>query len=460
MWKSPLYIYKMMDKLDPADDSEILVDVTWSAKPTHATMAPSLEKALRVTFDYLDKSKLKILDFGAGKLRHTIPLLEIGHFVDACDYRSLYEKPSQEIKKNLEKARKYKKYFSQLIYPADFAKIAVQYDLIMMVNVLNVMPEPLERYFVLQKCNQHLSNGGYLLWFCQYGDAEQLNSTEDFRITDGGCTTKKGRKTFYKDYNSRKAVLRMMGVMGFEYVSLKIDAGKNHALLFKRTQKPSMDVDLAIRTGRHVLARKVYDGKAEIEIAVADVLDGNNYLGYGGALKATLDSICPGKMMAYKYEDLVAPIIEYVFQKEFIRATIKKQYEILNGKQRIDIKAEYKDSSTLKTALVDNIGLMSSWIPIECKNYSGPLGNPEYAQIVLRCHKRHRHFRMVFCRDVKDRKGVNEACYHIYSHHEYLVVVFDDSDLKELLQMADDERFEDIKNKIIRRAQAVLDLSN
>lgn len=460
MWKSPLYIFKVATGLDPADDLEILVDVTWSAKPTRSQMAPALKKSLRATLEHLGNRKLKILDFGAGKLRHTIPLLELGHSVDAVDYRSLYEEPSPEIKKNLKIVQGFKNKFSQLIYPADFTKSIDQYDLILLVNVLNIMPEPLERYFVLHNCNQRLSKGGYLLWFCQYGDADQLKSTKDLRITDGGCTSGKGRKTFYKDYNSQEIILRMMSVMGFKHVPLKVNAGKNHALLFKRIQEPSIDVGLVIRTGRKVLKRRVHIGKLESETVVADVLDGDNYLGYGGALAVALDSIGPGKKMAYRYENIVSPIIEYIFQKEFKRATIENQYEILNGKQRIDIKTDYRESSPLKTALLENTGLRSSWIPIECKNYSRPIGNPEYAQMVMRCNKQHRHLGMIFCRDVKKRKKVNEACYYIYSQHEYLIAVFDDSDLKVLLQMADDERFEDIRNAIIRRVQEVLDLSN
>jgi hypothetical protein len=460
VWKSPLYIFKITAGLDTTDDLEILVDVTWSSKPTRAQMSPALEKSLRATIKHLGKQKLKILDFGAGKLRHTIPLLEKGHSVDAVDYRSLYEKPSHEIKKNLEKVSGFKNKFSQLIYPADFAKSTDQYELILMANVLNIMPEPLERYFVLQKCNQYLSNGGHLLWFCQHGDVDQLNSIKNLKITDGGCTSKKGRKTFYKDYRSRELILRMMGVMGFKHVPLKVDVGKNHALLFQRVQKPCMDVDLVIRTGRKVLGRKVHIGELKSEIAVADVLDGENCIGYGGALTVSLNHISSGKKMAYRYENIMVPIIEYIFQKEFIRATIQSQYEILKGKQRIDIKTEYRESSTLRTTLVNNMRLNSSWIPIECKNYSKPLGNPEYAQIVMRCDKRHRHFGMVFCRDVKNRRKVNEACHYIYSQHEYLIAVFDDSDLMKLLQMADDGNFGHIKNAIVKRVQEVLDLSN
>ena len=80
------------------------------------------------------------------------------------------------------------------------------------------MPEPLERYFVLHKCNEHsLERWTHLLWFCQYGDAFQWMATSDYRITDGGCTSKKGRKTFYKEAdNDRKSIIQLMNTMGFE----------------------------------------------------------------------------------------------------------------------------------------------------------------------------------------------------------------------------------------------------
>jgi hypothetical protein len=91
IWRTPLYIFRKKDKLK---DREILVDVTWSSKPTRPEMAPALETALRKCFDHLGKQSLEILDFGAGNLRHTVPLLELGHYVTAADYQDLFDNPS------------------------------------------------------------------------------------------------------------------------------------------------------------------------------------------------------------------------------------------------------------------------------------------------------------------------------------------------------------------------------
>jgi hypothetical protein len=458
IWRSPLYIFKAKQGLDASDDVEILVDVTWSSKPTRPKMAPALQKTLRATFDHLGGSKLKILDFGAGKLRHTLPLLEKGHTVDAVDFRSLYLKPTPEIKKNLQRAQQFGGRFTQVVYPSDFAKQKKHYDLILLINVLNVMPEPLERYFVLHKCNENLSKGGHLLWFCQHGDELQLKATSGLQITDGGCTSRKGRKTFYKDYNSRELIVRMMNTMGFEHVPLNVEVGKNHALLFQRTGPPAIDVSRVIQTSRRVIGRRVFRGEIESEYAVADVLDGTSFVGHGACLAVALKQIAGGRAKAHRYEDLVEPILEYIFQEDFKRATIEKQYTIYQGRQRIDIKADWRDASELRIAVVQNMGLKSSFVPIECKNYNKPLGNEEYAQLVVRCHHDHRHFGILLCRNVGDRKRVTRQCHEVFTAHNYLIIVFDDEDLIESLHLADDAGFEGIRNKVLARIAEVRDL--
>lgn len=458
LWRSPLYIFKASHGLNKTDDIEILVDVTWSSKPTRPQMSPALEVVLHQTFNYLDGSSLKILDFGAGKLRHTVPLLEKGYTVDAVDYQSLYIKPSPEIRKNLARAKQFGDRFKQVIFPAEFAKRRIDYDLILLINVLNIMPEPLERYFVLHKCNENLSNGGHLLWYSQFGDAFQLEATSELRITDGGCTSKKGRKTFYKDYNDRKSIIQLMSTMGFEEADVKFREDKYHAILFKRVRPPIIDVTRVIHTKRLVIGRRVFRGDIESENVVADVLDGTSFVGYGASLAVTLKQITPGREEAIKFEGVIRPIIEYLFYEDFTKAGFDPQHKIGEGRQRIDLKAEWCGNSDLRTAIVQNMGLKSSFIPIECKNYSQELGNDEYGQIVLRCDQRYRQVGMIFCRKVEDRKDVMRHCHEILTAHNYLITVFDDDDVVSMLELADQGDFEAIHGRISKRIEEVRDL--
>src|SRR5206468_7787693 len=84
IWSSPFYIYRKIEGYD--SEREILVDVTWSSKPTRPEIAPALAQSFRTVFEYMGSKKYSILDFGAGKLRHSVFLLEKGHSVTAIDH--------------------------------------------------------------------------------------------------------------------------------------------------------------------------------------------------------------------------------------------------------------------------------------------------------------------------------------------------------------------------------------
>src|ERR1700752_52288 len=460
IWSTPLYIFKKKAGLK---DREILVDVTWSSKPTRPEMAPALQTALRKTFDYLGKPSLKILDFGAGKLRHTAPLLTLGHHVTAVDYRDLYYRPSDQVQANLLAAQAYGKQFGQLLYPTDFVAFAgQQFELVLLINVLNIMPDPLERLFVIEHCNKKLKEkNGYLLFFCQHGDTFQIAAASD-KVTDGGCTEGKGRRTFYRDYNDKDEIIRLMKVMGFQLDdSVKIDAGKNHALLFKKIGPGILLPEPIIAKTRKILERKVYLGETDSEVAIANVMDAESYVGFGAALGATLKDVGRGKADAYAFENIITVIVEYVFRNHFTSSSIRQQFEIHERHKRIDIKAEWKTNSSLKTILTDS-SLKSSFVPIECKNYSTRIGNVEFAQMVDRCDQRHRHFGMILCRDLGDkkaRKQIRKECNTRYNSHNYLIIVLDDSDLQQLLLYADQSSDDDIVNYLAHKITEVRDLA-
>jgi len=53
----------------------------------------------------------EIMDFGAGKLRHTVILLEAGHKVTAVEYPEIFLHPTDTIKSFVERAEKNKTHF-------------------------------------------------------------------------------------------------------------------------------------------------------------------------------------------------------------------------------------------------------------------------------------------------------------------------------------------------------------
>lgn len=435
-WQSPLFLYRKTEGFD--ETQETLVDVTWAAKPIQSEPASLVLGVFREVFQHLAVDKHRILDFGAGKLRYTVFLLEQGHRVTAVDYPEPFERPTPEIETALKKAQGNKKRFDRVLYPSQLLPLNKSFDLALLINVINIVPDPLERLFVLDQCNRKLDAGGHLIWFGYYGDLTQLEAASD-KTTDGGCTRQKGRKTFYKNLPKREAV-RLGHLMGFEVVEgVRFEVDKNVACLFRKAREPLIDVRSLQKARTDLIGRKVFFGAAPSEHVVADVLDSRGHHRIGDFLAHTLAATQPGKADAYRYEELIHRVVEYVFRNNFKSSLIQDQYEISKGRQRIDIKANWSTSSPLKTIVVDEYGLKTSFVPIECKNYSGILGNKEFGQMVDRCDKRWRHFGMILCRKMKDKNKVLDQCNDRLSRHGYLITPFDDNDVKALLRLADRE---------------------
>lgn len=435
-WASPLFLYRKPESFD--DSREVLVDVTWAAKPIQSEPASLVLGVFREVFEHLGAGERHILDFGAGKLRYSLFLLGLGHHVTAVDYPEPFERPTPEIESAVERAKMYSQQFDRVFYPTELLALDRSFDLALLISVINIVPDPLERLFILDQCNRKLEPDGYLIWFGYYGDVSQLKATSD-RITDGGCTSQKGRKTFYKNLPKKEAV-RLGRLMGFKVVeSLHFDVDKNVAYLFRRVKKPLVDVRALQQARKDLLGRKVFFGESSSERVIADILDFKGHHRLGDFLAHSLDLTLPGKTDAYRYEELIHHVVEYVFQNHFKSATIEDQYKIAEGRQIIDIKANWSANSSLKTILVDEYRFATSFVPIECKNYSGMLGNKEFGQMVDRCDHRWRHFGIILCRKMKKRQKVLDQCADRLARHKYLIIVFDDADVKQLLRLADRE---------------------
>ena len=433
IWDSPLTIYQIADSL--RKNKEIILDVTWSALPTRSDPAPALIKTLRRIIEYMGGSKYRILDCGAGKLRHTVLLLEGGHSVTAVEYEQLFINPSASIQGFIDQANKFGKRFGQITYPAQLISTNKKFDLVTLINVVSIIPDPLERLFVLYQCNKKLENNKYLLWFAQYGDADQREFA-NLSLTDGGCLSGKSRSTFYTEFDST-AVDFMMGINGFKRVNISLDSGKNQAWLYQKTGKPLIDIQQLTAEIRNIIERKVIVGKTNNETAIADVLYEDKHPKMGQILKKSLNNIAPGRSMPYYYENVMKHIIAYIFYKDCISTEVQSQYETQRGRQRVDIKTRWKTNSEIEKIL-SSYNLKSSYVPIECKNYRIPIGNSEYAQLVLRCDRNHRHFGIIFCRNISEEQDIIASLNGIYNQHGYVIVVLDDNDVQVLLDLVDE----------------------
>src|SRR5271156_6352756 len=156
MWNSCFY------KLKDARGKDVVIEVTSSVQP-----GIPHNNAINEFISQLTEKKLtKVVDFGAGALRHSFPLLRSGFQVCAVEFEEQFKRP--ECARALNRAQKDSN-FSSLIWPGQFERDRRRFDAALLCYVLQTMPVPKERKNVLRFLKKKLSDDGYLLWMSRYG---------------------------------------------------------------------------------------------------------------------------------------------------------------------------------------------------------------------------------------------------------------------------------------------------
>lgn len=180
LWEKPIY------KLKDSRNREITIDVTRSVS---AGLKPAGVVTSTLIPFFLEKGVSRVLDFGAGALRHTIPLLDKGFEVCAVEFDEVFKKPVPSTKLAL--ARSYHN-FTKLVFPKEFISDNRKFDGIILSYVLQVMPKPNERKLLLKYLAQKMRPDSYLFYSSRYNEITLEDN--NFRVNDG----------FYRGNNSKK----------------------------------------------------------------------------------------------------------------------------------------------------------------------------------------------------------------------------------------------------------------
>jgi hypothetical protein len=205
IWSHPIYeflIKKGSDEEGKQRFERVLIDVTDSV-PNFEDPGVGLGSVLDEVLKSIPKRSI-ILDFGAGKLRNTIYLLEKGYEVCSVEFEKT--QLTKQGKKMYAKAKKFGKQFNKLVFPHEFFNWTSKFNLILLINVCNIMPVPAERLLVLHYCRNKLKDDGFILWYSQHRDSEYIpRMTPEAAIGDGFYMKPKNRyQTFYRDYYSQE----------------------------------------------------------------------------------------------------------------------------------------------------------------------------------------------------------------------------------------------------------------
>ncbi len=170
LWLKPFY------ELTAKSGKKIIIDVTSSVAPG----LPPNKVVTELTTFLKHRNVERILDFGAGALRHTLPLLDAGFQVCAVEFEECFARPTSSVA--LSEARKYPN-FSTLIYPKDFIRDTRRFDAALLRYVLQTMPLHEERRSVVKYIYKKLREDSYLLYMSRFNQMQGISG--EHKVSDG-----------------------------------------------------------------------------------------------------------------------------------------------------------------------------------------------------------------------------------------------------------------------------------
>ncbi len=190
-WHRPIY------HLRNAAGKEIVIDVTTSVSPG---LPPNHVLVNRIIPRLKKEEVTKVLDFGAGSLRHTLPLLEHGFEVGAVDFQEDFARNvcSSALSHVLSNPR-----FALLEWPnihlGNRDIFRGKFDAGLLIYVLQTIPKPEDRHEVLRYFRMKIKKNG-LLFYCSR--VNQLNGdVVHHRISDGYYMyPKRAHHSFYREF--------------------------------------------------------------------------------------------------------------------------------------------------------------------------------------------------------------------------------------------------------------------
>lgn len=166
-----------------------------------------------------------------------------------------------------------------------------------------------------------------------------------------------------------------------------------------------------------------------------------------------LATIPTGAAEANRYYDLTKSILEILFYPKLINPSMEQ--EIHEGRKRIDITFDNAAEDGLFFRLGNNMNIPSSYIMIECKNYSTDPVNPEIDQLSGRFSVNRGRFGILLCRSFNDRDRFIQRCRDTFNDQRGLIIPLTDEDLILMLRNYDSQDDSFVENLLADRVREI-----
>jgi hypothetical protein len=446
LWDSPIYRFRLPRGVNPEEPNEfeeVVIDVTGSA-PTFKEPSDELKSILQEITTSSDYGGIDtVMEFGAAKLKNIPFILGLGKTVCAVEFEKLTT--NDIVKENIRKCQAFGSKFRSVLFPNPFIFDDSEYDLVLLLNVLPVMPLFSERMYLLDLISSRVRIGKYVLWVAQKeGSYKSVKEAGKQACGDGvWMGTGKKLKTFYR-YHNPNEIDEMMGLYGLKLVK-KFSHGGSDARLYQKTDH---NLFRGMLTAKTILKEVPADSaiadpidtklkKVKPEDGFSEVLPNPRSLSIESLYMEKLRSILPGTQNEV-YHRVVSYALGRIF-KDSIRGMEIKQ-PVHDGIGEIDtVFTNYAKNGFFKSMSER----YSSTFPIfEMKNYSEDPGNPEINQVNGRLTANRGNFGILVCRTVKNEERLYDICASKLPDH--CILFLTDKDIIEMLNYSRNGGFDDI----------------
>lgn len=134
----------------------------------------------------------------------------------------------------------------------------------------------------------------------------------------------------------------------------------------------------------------------------------------------------------------------------------KKEYEVHDGRKRIDITFNNASTEGFWYHARTNPNISSSLVMVECKNYTRDIKNPELDQMAGRFSHQRGWLGLIMCRGFDDKKMFIQRCKDTASDGRGIIICFDDADIIYMLQLVIDGRHSEVDRYMVDRYNEVI----
>lgn len=152
---------------------------------------------------------------------------------------------------------------------------------------------------------------------------------------------------------------------------------------------------------------------------------------FAAALIDELRGIAPGGSQAHVYHKFIKGTLEFLFFPALSNPSVER--EINDGRKRIDITFLNTDRTGFFFLFPNTTRRTATEIIVECKNYTGDMGNPEVDQIAMRFADHRGWLGLLVCRAVQDIEKLVLRCRDVVQQQRGYVLPITDEDVIAML---------------------------